>query len=118
MRTCADCGEEKSESEFYVYKQTGQPYKHCKSCNNERARLHKRDCGRTEHEHAATRQRNHKLQNRTILGATKKGQPWTAVDIELMRRTDLTVTEIAQRLGRTYKAVVMMRSKDKQHARA
>lgn len=46
----------------------------------------------------------------TLPTATKSGQHWTGPEMEVAMREDLTVTEIAKMLGRTYKAVAARRA--------
>lgn len=56
------------------------------------------------------RDRDAQRSTQTQAGATKRGQQWTGPEMELAMREDLTIVEIAARLGRSYKAVVARRA--------
>lgn len=49
--------------------------------------------------------------NRTADRAKRQRQQWTGPELEIASRTDLSITEIALLLGRTYSAVVNVRVK-------
>ena len=50
------------------------------------------------------------LQAQTAATALRRGAPWTGPEMELVARDDLTVTEVAQMIGRTFHAVSHARS--------
>lgn len=52
-----------------------------------------------------------KLQRKSLAGARRGGYQWTGPELELAARDDLTISEIAARLGRSYTAITVIRSK-------
>lgn len=52
-----------------------------------------------------------KVKSETAPGARNARKEWTGPELELAARDDLSVTEIARRLGRTYAAVAVIRHK-------
>lgn len=49
-------------------------------------------------------------QHRTVLAATRNGSQWTAYEVELAAREDLTIEQVAALIHRTYEAVVNTRT--------
>lgn len=48
-------------------------------------------------------------QDATLTAANSNGKPWSPDDDEIAMRDDLTIAEIAEALGRTYRATVRRR---------
>lgn len=49
----------------------------------------------------------------TLPGASRRGEPWTQADLDVVFDESLTINEICERLGRTYFAVAVIKNKYK-----
>lgn len=58
-----------------------------------------------------------KLQDATVDTAVNWGKEWTGPELEVLTRTDMTISEMAKALGRTYKGVAGMKRKMNDHPR-
>lgn len=94
---------------------------YCTSCKTldsnkrltERRAARKVDVGRTTTEEQAAKMRasNAARRDPTLPTATRNNQPWTTVELDTIQRADLTISQMATMLGRTYSAVVQMRQR-------
>lgn len=79
--------------------------------NREKVRRENREAARTRDAKAAARKRKSEYLLETRPLARRYGYEWTGPELELAARQDLTVTEIAKMLGRSYAAVSSQRQR-------
>jgi hypothetical protein len=120
---CRVCGVEKPLDEFQFRADTGRHRTECKDCqqvrknawrksNPQRHREYQRRYSQT-HEMTSAEE-TYKYNAKSMPGAYNAGQEWSEMDNETVMRDDLSISEIARRLGRTYLAVTFRRNKLRQ----
>jgi hypothetical protein len=116
-KTCTGCGELRTTPDHLIRKDSG-PYPRCSTCGTRRALSYKRTRSAIDDEYkrkveaqarAATMRTIGRLQSETLPNASQHHKEWTGPDLEMVLRQDLTVREIALRLGRTFAATAMAR---------
>lgn len=113
QRDCAMCGRPIPSSRRADAKTCSSKCMHRRN-NTRPARPEQVEAWRAEHDqelrtYDALKQAGRRV--KTLDHATRHRREWTGPDLEMAARDDMTMMEIALRLGRTYRAVVKMREK-------
>lgn len=107
-KTCVKCGELRSD---FHRDRRGYWRSYCKSCvyadNKTRAKERGYDVGRNRRGNPRrdTNIYQRQYQETTLPGATKRYEPYTSAEWDIILRDDLTIPEKAKILHRTYKGI-------------
>lgn len=117
-RTCRRCGDLVTTPPHLIRKDRGRilPCTRCRVRENaaKEARIQANALAKpreAERQRTKALRQFHEKQAETLPGARKRGQEWTGIELEMALRTDVTVRELAERLGRTFSAVASARHK-------